>query len=266
MIDVEGQWGRGRVTPVGGCVLSWAPEPHGEQLFVSRDAVIGAGAMWHGGIPVCAPWFGAGQGDWEVPHGHGLVSRVPWRVGDVVRGDDAARISLTVDAADTAHLPGADRYPADLTYRLDIEMGRHLTLSLTIGSPSTDVSVDEAFHPYLAVDATRATVSGLDGVGFRDFAGDATPDMEHGPVRLGHLLDRVYDDYAPVTLSDGRRTLRLSADGAASTVVWNPGPGGWQVGDEWAGFACIEHGNVQNRAVTIPAGGSHTLTLTISPG
>lgn len=265
MIEVQGQWGRGRVTPIGGCVVSWAPEPHGEQLFMSRDAVLEAGDMWHGGIPVCAPWFGAGQGDWEVPHTHGLVSRVPWRVDAVAQGDDAARITLTVDAAATTHLPGADRYPGDLSYRLDIRMGRDLTIALTIASPSETVSVDQAFHPYLLTDAARASVHGLEGIAFRDYGAGGTPDVEQDPVRLGRYLDRVYAGYAPVTLADGRRTVRLSAEGAASTVVWNPGPGGQQVGDEWGGFACVEYGNVQDRAVTIPAGGRHNLTLTIAP-
>lgn len=264
MLHLSGPWGRGSITEIGGCVLSWAPGNRGEILFVSRDADLAAGAMWHGGIPVCAPWFGSGQGDWEVPHGHGLVSLVPWRIESVDEADDAARVTLAVDAADTAHLPGADRYPSDLAYRLEVTMGASLTVALTITSPTSEVSVDEALHPYFVIDARRALVSGLEGVTFRDYAAGAEPEAEDVPVRLDHHVDRVYDGAPPTVLRDGERAVQVGGGGAASVVVWNPGPGGDQVGEEWERFACVEYGNVQSRAVTIPAGGSHTLTMTIS--
>lgn len=260
--QLSGAWGRGAITEAGACVLSWAPAGVGEVLFVSRGAEVVEGQMWHGGIPVCAPWFGQGQGDWAVPHTHGLVSRVPWRTVALEQADDAARARFAVDAADTAHLPGTARYPDDLTYRLDVTMGASLSLALTVESPTREISIDEAFHPYLAIDASRAVVAGLEGVGFRDFAVGGSAGSETEPVRLDRHVDRVYDAASPTVLADGGREVALSADGAASTVVWNPGPGG-SVGDEWARFACVEYGNVQGRAVTIPAGGSHTLTLKI---
>lgn len=266
MLEVQGTWGRGSISELGACVMSWEPAGHAEQLFVARDAQLIPGEMWHGGIPVCAPWFGRGRGDWEVPHGHGLVSRVPWRVESVEEREDAASVRLRIDAADTAHLPGADRYPADLSYRLDVEFSFELTLSLTISSPTEAVIIDEAFHPYLSLDATKAEVTGLEGIGFRDFATDATAAVEDSPVRLDRHVDRVYDQARATTVNAPSHCVRIGADGAGSVVVWNPGPGGDQVGDEWTRFACVEYGNVQGSAVEIKAGGKHTLTMTLSPG
>ncbi|HJE50769.1 MAG TPA: hypothetical protein K8V15_02105 [Tessaracoccus flavescens] len=262
--QLSGPWGSGAISELGGCVLSWAPEDHGELLFVSRDAELTEGDMWHGGIPVCAPWFGQGTGEWAVPHGHGLVSRVPWRTESLTLGDDAARVTLAVDGAATAHLPGADRYPADLTYRLDVEMGEALNITLTIESPSHAVVVDHALHPYLKVRAREATVSGLDGVTFVDYAADARANSEHEPVEVGRYLDRVYAAAPPTTLADDVISLSLAGSGTSSTVVWNPGPDG-AVGDEWGQFACVEYGNVQDHAVRIPAGRRHSMTLRISP-
>ena len=191
MIELQGAWGQALISEVGACVLSWQPDWCGEQLFLSEDALIEAGTRWHGGIPICAPWFGAGQGDWDVPHGHGLVSRVPWRVESIAEGDAMALVRLTTSAA--------------------------------------------------------------------------SPGVDENPITLGAHIDRVYDAAPPTVLAGGTREVRLEGDGADSVIVWNPSPGGSQVGDGWAEFACVEYGNVQSRAVTIPAGGSHTLTLTISP-
>jgi glucose-6-phosphate 1-epimerase len=266
MHTVKGDWGRGAVTELGACVVSWSPAGFEEQLFLARDAALVPGEMWHGGVPICAPWFGSGTGEWTVPHIHGLVSRVPWRVLSLREDDDCARFELAVSAAETAHLAGADRYPDDLAYSLSVEMGRRLRLALTIASPSRQVTVDQAFHPYLAVQANQAQLTGLEGLRFRDYAADGGPTSQSSPVRFGRYVDRVYDGAPTTLLSDGSRSLAMSGTGAGSVVVWNPGPGGDQVGDEWASFACVEYGNVQNRAVVIPAAGTHTLALTITPG
>lgn len=264
---VSGAWGQGAVTEFGASVASWAPVGFGELLFVSKNAAIAEGKMWHGGIPVCAPWFGIGRGDWQVPHPHGLVSRVAWELESLSESSSEAHVTLTTTARTTAHLPGAERYPDDLTYRLDIVFSSTLELALTITSPTRDVVVDEAFHPYFRLQAEGAHVEGLDDVEYVDFAGaQAAPDPEttEGPVPVGVNVDRVYSAAPPTRIVDGSRELRLDGDGASSIVVWNPGPDG-DLADEWQHFACVEYGNVQGNAVTIEAGASHTLRLRIDP-
>ena len=262
--QLAGRWGQGAVTEIGACVMSWAPVGFGELLFVSKSASMQVGQMWHGGIPVCAPWFGLGRGDWQVPHGHGLVSRVVWTLDSVEEADDAARLTLSTDARATAHLPGAERYPDDLGYRLDITMGSTLELALTVSSPTRDVVVDQALHPYFRLDAQRAHVEGLEGVRYVDFAADAQRQTADGPVGVGVHLDRVYDAAPATRIVDGHRELRLDGAGASSVVVWNPGPCG-SLEDEWQHFACVEYGTVQGNAVTIAAGSSHTLGMRIVP-
>ena len=262
--ELSGPWGSLRVAELGGCVLSWRPAGHGEILFLSSAAELTPGAMWHGGIPVCAPWFGQGQGDWQVPHGHGLVARVPWHTEAVEQSADGATIVLTLKAADTAHLPGADRYPADLAYRLEITAGAAaLSVALTIASPTQDVTVDVALHPYLRLDATRASLTGLEGVGFQDaLRGWATGTAEE-PLTFDQHRDLVFDAAPSVFLSDGSTTLRLTNRGATRTVAWNPGPGSEGLPQEWDQFVCVEYGNVREGAVTIPAGEEHTLAMTV---
>lgn len=263
--ELHGTWGRGRVAGLGGCVLSWEPAGHGEVLWMSGEAQLRVGHMWHGGIPVCAPWFGSGRDGVSVPFSHGLVARAPWAPDLLEQSDDGARVVLTLDSPTVAHLPGAELYPPDLGYRLDVRMRRdRLDVELTVVSPTRDAVVDFALHPYFAVDARGASVTGLEGVPFRDYAADAAVAAEDGPVAVGRHLDRVYSGAPALTLRDPVRSIGLSADGAASVIVWNPGPGGREVASgEWTGFVCVEYGCVQDNAVTIPAGGSHTVAMHI---
>ena len=232
---------------------------------MSRAAELTPGAMWHGGIPVCAPWFGRGQGDWDVPHGHGLVSRVPWATESVEQDDDGATVVLTLTSAEVAHLPGAGRYPDDLTYRLEIAAGAGaLTVALEMASPTRETGVDLAFHPYLRSDPTQATITGLEGAAFQDAAHGWEPGRTEGDFRFDGHTDLVFAEAPSLFLDDGRRTLRLSHQGATRTVVWNPGPENSQVAEgEWREFVCVEFGNVRDGAVTIPAGGQHRLAMTI---
>ena len=258
-----GDWGAVTVHPLGACVMSWQPDGL-ERLYVASDAEPAPGTMWHGGIPVCAPWFGVGQGDWQVPQTHGLVSRVAWEL--LVDEPTATGWYLLwrTDAAATAHLPGADHFPPDLSYTLGVTANaEELKLELGVTSPSTAISLDEAFHTYLAAQQPTL-VEGLIGLRYHDYATDIDG-IDEAALNIDHYLDRVYRGAPDTTLSSGTGTLRLSSENAASTVVWNPGPGSGAVpGEQWRDFVCIEYGNVQNRAVTVPAGGTHTLTLRLN--
>ncbi|GAA3865706.1 D-hexose-6-phosphate mutarotase [Tessaracoccus defluvii] len=258
VITRTGDWGSIAVSPFGATVVSWCPDGV-ERLFTASDASPVLGEMWHGGIPVCAPWFGRGRGDWSVPHPHGLVSRVSWRLVGEESRVDGCMLEWRTDAAATSHLPGAQHYPPDLGYSLRIEASATaLVLSLRIDSPTTEVVVDEAFHPYLRT-GLPATVSGLNGVAFRDFAADHAG-SEDSALTVDRYVDRVYCGAPETTLTDDGARLGLAGDAASSLIIWNPGPGSGMVpGDEWRDFVCIEYGNVQGNAVTIPAGGEHTL-------
>lgn len=264
LISLSGDWGSISVHELGATVTSWRPGGR-EALFTASDETPGAAPMWHGGIPVCAPWFGAGPGDWKVPFSHGLVSRVRWKVISTASDDDRAHLTLATDAAATRDLPGANHFPSDLRYVLDIVAdASRLTLGLTIVSPTRDAVVELAFHPYLLTDAPTASVAGLESVGFTDYAVSAVG-SEDSPVAVGRYLDRVYEQARPTKVTSQSGSLRLAAQGASSVIVWNPGPAGTQVPDgEWERFVCVEYGCVKRNQTLIPAGGTHLLRMTIT--
>ena len=265
--------GDGAALDLGATVTSWRPAGQADMLFLTRDALVGEGDEVHGGIPLCAPWFGKGRDDVEVARPHGLVRWVPWRLVSETATGDATTLVWELGADEVSHLPGASDYPDDIWFRHEVTFGATLEVALTIGSPSAEFVLDEAFHTYFAVSDVRdVVIDGLSPTRYRDYTDDATWKDSTDRLRIEGHMDRIYEGAGDVTITDGDRVIGLSSQGAANTVVWNPGPEGAQslqgwAGDEWTRMVCVEVGNVQHNAVTVPAGGSHTLSMqvTVSP-
>lgn len=261
--------GRGAALDLGATVTSWQPHGQSDVLFLSREARAAAGDEIHGGIPICAPWFGQGRDGVDVPRPHGLARWVPWHLVSEQVEEDATTLVWQLGGADIAHLPGAKDYPSDISFRHEVRFGRTLTVSLTVGSPTTSFVLDGAFHTYFAVsDIHDVVIDGLGGARYRDYTDDARWHESAGGLRIPGRTDRIYDRTGEVTITDAARVLTLRTQGGANTVVWNPGPEGGKslrgwAGDEWTRMVCVEVGNVAHNAVTVPTCCSHTLTLEI---
>lgn len=257
----------GTAVDLGATVLSWRPTGGDEVLFLSRDAAVGVDEEVHGGIPICAPWFGRGRAGVDVPRPHGLVRWVPWQFVEQHTDATGTHVAWELDAADVADLPGAADYPSDLRYRHEVSLGAELELRFTVSSPTTSFVLDEAFHCYFSVPAADTRILGLDGATVRDHSVDPPRDAsQSGAVVPDGPVDLVLRSSVPVTIATPRRDIVLTPSGASSVVVWNPGP---EVpadfaADEWPHMVCVEVGNVRDDAVTVPAGGSHTLGVRIS--
>ena len=260
---------RGTALDLGATVTSWKPRGQRDVLFLSREALVGVDDEIHGGIPICAPWFGKGRDDVHVPRPHGLVRWVPGRLVEGTTTDDMTTLVWELSGADVAHLPGAGDYPSDIWFRHEVRFGERLHLSFTAGSPSTSFVLDEAFHCYFAVsEITDVVIDGLAGSRYRDYTDGATWHDAEDVLRVPGHTDRIYDAPGNVTITDDDRVITLRPTDAASTIVWNPGPRGAEsltgwAAEEWTQMVCVEVGNVQRSAVTVPAGGSHTLALDV---
>lgn len=260
----------GSALDLGATVTGWKPRGGPDVLFLSRDALVGEGDEIHGGIPICAPWFGHGRDDVVVAHPHGLVRWVPWRLVEERESEASTTLVWELTGAETAHLPGSLDYPPDIRFRYEALFAETLTCTLTVGSPSTSFVLDEAFHCYFSVSGIHdVTISGLEGHRYRDYTDGATWHDSDGELRITGHTDRIYDGAPTVAIRDANRVLTLRTTGASSTVVWNPGPEGAQTltgwaADEWKAMVCVEFGNVQHRAVTVPAGGAHILSMEVA--
>lgn len=102
---------------------------------------------------------------------------------------------------------------------------------------------------------------------------DGDPRCSQGdePVTFQGMVDRIYYSTDTLELRDPvlQRTIIVAKQGAAQTVVWNPGEqAGNAIGDlsdgEWRGFVCVEAVNNRDCAVVVPPHDSHTLQQTLS--
>lgn len=148
-------------------------------------------------------------------------------------------------------------------------------MSLTVCNDGDEpLSYEEALHTYLQVgDAEQSQVCGLEGTDYLDTVLDGDPRCSQGdePVTFQGMVDRIYYSANTLELRDPvlKRTVVVSKQGAAQTVVWNPGEqAGNAIGDldggEWRGFVCVEAVNNRDCAVVVPPHESHTLQQTLS--
>jgi len=245
----------------GAHVWSWALDGS-PILWQSSHSYLEAGKPLRGGVPVCWPWFGPGRTGDQVP-AHGPARLAGWRFLGTSGG--GARTTASYELSSDA-LP--DALP-DQQWRLsyDVTVGEKLELALMVTNEgSTPFSYELALHTYLAVgDSRRISIAGLEGASYLDKV-TGRREVQAGDVTITAETDRVYDRSPDVVVTDPvlGRSLRISSDGAANTVVWNP----WVAksaampdfgADEWTTMVCIEAGNVLGQAVSLSPGARTSL-------
>lgn len=264
VLRIETAAAAGEIYLLGAHVLSWAPTGAEPVLWASERSVFEPGAAIRGGVPVCAPWFGPGKsGDLQPAHGWFRIN--DWELAGADAAEDGTvSLTFTLDGAE-ADVP--EGHPTGIRAQYTVVMGRTLDLTLAITSDE-EFELEEALHTYLTVsDVKQVTVEGLDGVRYVDKApGGRTVNAQQGALTFTRETDRVYatDGDSAVVDPGMNRRITLTKEGSASTVVWNP----WTDkaaampdfgDDEWTGMVCLETANALAQAVTLPAGGSHTM-------
>ena len=235
-----------RLSGHGAQLLSWRPAGEQEQIYLSPLSRPAPGVAVRGGTPVCFPQF-SGRG--PLPK-HGFARTQAWQLLHAsVPNAPVAEAHFQLDSS----MPG----PWDRAFCLVLHarLGpRWLELQLQAANTGrTPWSFTAALHTYLRVqDARKVRLAGLQGLAYEDMVGVSTVRTEQGPaVTISDETDRVYRE-ATRTLElsgDGMPLRRLSQQGFADTVVWNPGPakaaalGDMPPGD-WLHMLCVEAGAI----------------------
>jgi len=232
----------------GAHVTSWTTADGRERLFLSERAVFAAGKAIRGGVPIVFPQF-SGRG--SLPK-HGFARLLAWEFAGAERtegGDAIAEFVLRDDDATRATWPHA--FEARLQVRLSAE-----ALSQRLVVRNTDLvpwKFTLAFHGYLRVDGLDGvSVTGLEDSAYIDHVGGVLPKRaDHAAIAFTGELDRVYPGATgPWQLQQRDTGLRITSEGCADVVVWNPGatlaaslpdlsPG------DHARFVCVEPGSVE---------------------
>ena len=256
----------------GAHVASWVPAGHDPVIWMSKASRFTPTEPIRGGVPICFPWFGPGREPGMSP-AHGFARLADWRLVGASDDDSVVTLTFRLGSEDVKGSAGAERWnhPFEATYT--VVVGGELTLSLAVHNPGDEeYSYEEALHTYLHVqDVTAVTVEGLDGAQYLDKAPDGGPDLrtQSGPVTFTGETDRVYHSSGTAVIVDPARarTITVSKESSADTVVWNP----WTAkaaampdydDAEWPTMVCVETANALDNAVVLAPGASHTMSVT----
>ena len=263
---VDGPEASAEVYLQGSHVASWVPRGEDPVLWMSARSAFTPGVPLRGGVPLCFPWFGADPAGGPQ---HGFARTADWALLDA--HESGAEVVLTLGLSDSP-ASRSSTWPHRFDARLTVTVGGRLTLALEVrNTDDHPFSFTEAFHTYLAVgDVRTVTVGGLEGSPYVDRLQPADQQEAAGrPLTIDRETDRIYARAGAITVDDpaGRRSLRVSASGAADAVVWNP----WVAksaamadfgDDEWTRMLCVETGTVL-RPVGLAPGETHTMTQTL---
>lgn len=269
VIEITGVDASARIAVQGAQVLEWQPVGQQPVLWVSRAAVYQAGKGVRGGVPVCWPWFGAGEAGKPA---HGFVRTRMWKVRET--GQNAQGVFVKLGIGDDAETRALWNHAFDL--ELIVVAGKMLTMELiTRNTGDTPFVITDALHTYFRTgDIAKTQVLGLDNTPYLDKVLDFGQSVQHGAVTFNGETDRVYlDTQAECVINDAglNRKIYVAKSGSNSTVVWNP----WtekekgfadMAAGEYREMLCVETCNAAADTVTVVPAQSHHLLAKISVG
>lgn len=271
-VRVETASASGLVFLQGAHVAAWQPAGAQPVIWMSENAVYAPGKALRGGVPICFPWFGPHAEHKEFPaHGFARTRNFEYRGA---RRDASGRSELefTLESDDATRA----WFPFSFSVSLRVAFGKTLGLNFSVTNrDSQPFTFEEALHSYFSVaDVTQAAIRGLEGARYVDKVREQGVFTE-GPRELRFVAetDRVYESTATCTIDDraGKRSLVIEKENSGATVVWNP----WreraaQMSDlgaaAWSTMLCVESANVGKTRVTLAAGETHRLAVTVALG
>jgi D-hexose-6-phosphate mutarotase len=264
VVVVENALGSMAMTPHGAHVLSFRPAGGADMLWLSPCSRMIAGQPIRGGIPLCLPWFG------PHPQGlpqHGFARITDWRLDRIEAMPDGAT-ALTLSLSDDEVTRSI--WPYQFMFRLDIRVGRELTMTLSVANTGDDaMPVAFAFHTYFAVgDVTRTRVLGLDGVTYVDRLDGQKRKTQSGELLVPGEIQRLYYDVPRVQRIESPLANYRIEGGTVCSLVWNCGDNDRTVPDIGEGnhktYVCVERLDVEDWSVRIDADARYDATMTLS--
>lgn len=267
-VALANKYGTAEIALLGGNILSYRPTGQSEVLFRPAKRDYNRGEGFHGGCPVCWPWFGKSGEPGTKPHGFARVSLFTVRGSSY--SDNETEITLGLKSTPET----LAMWPHEFDLELKVSVSMKLNLSLKTKNTGAEPFVlTEGFHPYFLVgDREKAVVRGVDGCTFID-----ARDMSEG-VFAGDFEAKEPSDHV-ITLKDEpkhefalldpvlKRAIALVSTGNRKLVVWNPGDDAplndHQEGD-WRKFLCVEPATLwRDDGFTLAPGEEHSLIAAI---
>ena len=274
--EIDNKLGSATLCLQGAHVTTFRPKDQADPvIWLSDMAKFVVGKSIRGGVPVCWPWFGPHASQSGFP-GHGFARTVMWDVvgtAALASGETAITLALLDNEQTRAQWPHPSRV------ELKAVVGKDLKIDLiTTNMGDGDITIGEALHTYFRIgDIADIRITGLEGSTYVDKVDGGDSKTQAGAVTCAGEVDRVYvNTDATCVIEDNRlkRRIVVAKSGSRSTVVWTPwaekadkmGDFGPMVANEggWRAMVCVESGNTLDNVVTVPAGQTHTLSVTYS--
>ena len=267
VIEIATSASTARIAVQGGQVLEWQPAGQQSVIWVSRAAVYQVGKGVRGGVPVCWPWFGAGE---PGKPAHGFVRTRMWQVR--ATGQDADGTFVRLGIKDDADTRAIWDYAFDL--ELLVNVGARLNMELiTHNTGNATLRITDALHTYFRIgDIGHTEVLGLELAIYQDKVSGQDRQVQTGPVAFAGETDRIYlDTQADCLIKDERfgRSIRVAKKGSDTTVVWNP----WTEKEktfadmsagEYRDMLCVETCNAATDVIVLQPGEKHSLLAELS--
>ncbi|MFT7184713.1 MAG: glucose-6-phosphate 1-epimerase [Pseudohongiellaceae bacterium] len=267
---IKNCYGSAEISLYGGQVTHFQLLDDEPILWMSPLSQFIPGKAIRGGIPICWPWFGPHPNDSGLPQ-HGIARISHWSLVDacLLEGEHI-RVVLRCDQDKIDQL--AEWKGVEL--ELSVTLGKTLRLDLcTRNRRHCAIAIGGALHSYFRVeDIDQVVVQGLEARHYRDKLDNYKRKFQQKCVVFTGETDREYlDTKSDCILIDKAksRSLRVSKEGSATTVIWNP----WQLSsqkmadfsdDGYREMVCIEAAITANDAQIISPGKSHILSQTIA--
>jgi glucose-6-phosphate 1-epimerase len=267
MLEISTAWSTAEIYLLGAHVTQFKKKDEPPLLFLSQCSRFAEGQPIRGGVPVIFPWFGPREGLAQ----HGFARNKSWELKEVVPAPDGS-VSVRFRLP---HYPEAAAFPPfSADYVVTVNESLMLQLIVTNEAKDAEFTFENCLHTYFEVaDVTAISIHGLKGTTYLDKVASFMEKTETSDaLRIASEVDRIYlDTAATVEIHDPRigRRIRVEKQCSSSTVVWNP----WiakarQMSDfgdeEYEHMICVESGNVASNSITLPPGGSSTLTVKLS--
>jgi len=167
-----------------------------------------------------------------------------------------------------------NQWPYATTLKSHITIGSHLEVDLvTHNLGNQPIIIGQALHTYFRVEDVRTVrLLGLEECIYLDKVEGADRKVQKGSVNFTQETDRIYLGATQDVLIEDplmKRQIRITKNGSASTVVWNP----WieksaklgDMGEEgYLHMVCVENANAAEDVITLAPGAEHHLWVRYS--
>ncbi len=267
MIEISTPWSAAEVYLHGAHVTHFKKNDERPLLFLSQVSRFENAQPIRGGIPIVFPWFGPRPGFGQ----HGFARVKAWELKEFVPALDGS-VSVRFGLPET---PDAAKFPP-FTVDYIVTVNQSLALELIVTNQSKDqvFTYEDCLHTYFDVgDIKEVSIKGLKGAGYVDKVDNFSAKTEaQDLIQIDSEVDRTYlNTTGIIEIRDASvgRLIRITKEGSASTVVWNPWIEKAQEmsdfgNDEYQRMVCVESGNVGSNAIKLPPGGSSSLKVRLS--